>query len=257
MTRHSPRKLLLFTLSCFLFFSTFASAQQNLFNVPSGVITLKGELFFQEQFNLNGLAGTSNSTFAVGLGDGWEAGFNLLNYYMYDKTKKLPSDPDAPKAPGNPDLMANVQKGFRVTDFWNMGIGTQAGFNPARNLSDIKFQNFSWWVNSFEFPDHEAFGRWYAGACYSNRNYSGDGGRLGLLVGTEIPIIANKLSFQADGIMGNNDLSVMVLGAVYTFDNKWQLSIGAQLPTPSSGNSHGVVIEFTYPGFSLKKHHDH
>lgn len=250
MTRY---KSLLFTITCFLLFSTVASAQQNLFNVPSGVITLKGEVFFQQQFNLNSLAGTSNTTFAFGLGDGWEAGFNLLNYYMYDKTKKLPSDPDAPRAPGNPDLMANLQKGFRVTDFWRMGIGTQVGINPARNRNDMYFQNFSWWVNSFEFPDHEALGKWYAGLCYSNHNYSGDGNTFGLLVGVEIPIIENKLSFQADGIMGHNDLSVMVLGGVYTFDNRWQLSIGAQIPTPSSGNSHGVVIEFTYPGFSLKK----
>ena len=253
MTHYFSGKLRLFAVSCFLLVSTRASAQQNLFNVPSGVITLKGELFFQEQFNINSLAGTSNSTFAVGLGDGWEAGLNLLNYYMYDKTSKLPSDPDAPKAPGNPDLMANVQKGFRVADFWSMGIGTQAGFNPARNMSDVNFQNFSWWINSFEFPSYKAFGKWYAGTCYSNRKYSGDGGRVGLLVGTEIPIIENKLSFQADGILGNNDLSVMVIGGVYTFDNRWQLSIGAQIPTPSSGNSHGIVIEFTYPGFPLKK----
>ena len=55
--------------------------------------------FCQEQFNINSLAGTSNSTFAVGLGGGWEAGFNLVNYYTYDKTKKLASDPDATKAP--------------------------------------------------------------------------------------------------------------------------------------------------------------
>ncbi|MCX6851297.1 MAG: hypothetical protein NTY98_20525 [Verrucomicrobia bacterium] len=254
MTRYFSCQALFFAVfCCFLFPSTRASAQQNLFNVPSGAITPQGDLFFQEQFNINNLAGTSNSTVAFGLGNGWEAGFNLLNYYMYDKTKKLPSDPDKPKAPGNPDLMANLQKGLQVNDFWNTCIGLQAGFNPAKTRHNSYFQNFSWWINSFEVSNHEAFGKWYAGAYYANHNYAGDGNRLGLLLGVEIPIIKDKLAFQADGIMGHNDLSVMVIGGVYTFDNKWMLSLGAQIPTPSSGNSHGVVIEFTYPGFPLER----
>lgn len=252
MTRSFVSKLFLVSIALLVFAST-AVAQQNLFNVPSGIITPKGEMFFQQQFNINSLSGTSNSTFAFGLGDGWEAGLNLLNYYMYDKTKKTAADPDAPKAPGNPDLMLNVQKGFTVTDFWKTGIGTQAGLNPSMYHSDTHFQNYSWWINSFELEHHKEFGKWYAGLCYSNQAFSGQGHRLATLVGVEIPIIENRLSFQCDGVLGNNDLCVMVLGGVYTFKNHWQLSLGAQVPSPASGNTHGVVIEFTYPGFPLKR----
>lgn len=58
------------------------SAQQNLFNVPSGVVTPEGVVFFQQQFNLGRVAGTSNTSTAIGLGNGWEVGLNLLDVYM-------------------------------------------------------------------------------------------------------------------------------------------------------------------------------
>ena len=64
-------KFLVFTISTLILFSSNASAQQNLFNVPSGIITPEGELFFQQQFNLGKLSGTSNTSTAIGLGNGW------------------------------------------------------------------------------------------------------------------------------------------------------------------------------------------
>jgi len=50
---------------CLALSTQHATAQQNLFNVPSGKVTDLGELFFQEQFNFSGSVGTSNSTFDV------------------------------------------------------------------------------------------------------------------------------------------------------------------------------------------------
>lgn len=229
------------------------SAQQNLFNVPSGIITQRGALFFQQQFNIGKLTGTSNTSMAVGLGDGWEAGFNLLDLYMYDHSTAQHESLPTASVQGNPDLMMNVQKGFQVTDFWRTGFGTQAGFNPARTQANIQFQNFSWWVNSFEIRGHEEFGKWYLGADYANHAYAGGGNRVGGMIGCEVPIVKEKLSFQADALLGNNDLSVAVIGGVYTFENHWQLSLGAQVPIAGSGNTQGLVIEFTYPGLNLFK----
>ena len=53
-------------------------------------------------------------------------------------------------------------------------------------------------------------------------------------------------------VSGNNDLSVIVIGGVYTFKSGWQLSLGTQMPTPRSNNEFGLVMEFTYPGFKFK-----
>ncbi len=246
-------KFLVFTISTLILFSSNASAQQNLFNVPSGIITPEGELFFQQQFNLGKLSGTSNTSTAIGLGNGWEAGLNLLDLYMYDHSAAKNASLPTTSVQGNPDLMANVQKGFELTNFWKTAVGTQVGFNPTKNHHNIQFQNFSWWINAFECPGHKEFGKWYLGAYYANHAYAGGGNRIGAMIGGEIPIVEDKLSFQFDALLGTNDLSVAVLGAVYTFDSRWQLSLGLQVPSPGSANERGVVIEFTYPGLPLRK----
>lgn len=48
------------------------------------------------------------------------------------------------------------------------------------------------------------------------------------MIGGEVHIVKNKLSFQFDALIGDNDLSVAVIGGVYTFANRWQLSLGSR-----------------------------
>lgn len=229
------------------FTPSWASAQQNLFNVPNGQITNLGEVFFQQQFNFTPKAGSSNTTFDFGLGHGWEIGFNLLDLNIYDSA---PAPAPFARTQENPDLMLNFQKGFEIVDdFWSLGVGGQFGINPARQTRDVRFENFTWLINSIEIP--EIRGKAYVGAYYANVAYGGPGDRFGALLGLEIEAIKERLSFQADCITGNREISVIVVGGVVTFPNKWQLSIGSQLPTPRSHNPYGVVIELTQPGFRL------
>lgn len=224
-----------------------AHAQQNLFNVPSGQITERGNLFFQQQFNFSRPVGSSNTTFDFGLGRGWEVGFNALDFNFYENIR-----PPAPGAPRqvNPDLLVNAQKGFElIDDVWSVGVGTQAGLNPARRSREVRFQNFTWVINAFELPEDRA--KVYVGAYYANVAYAGPGDRCGVLVGVEVPVVKDRFSFQADLITGRRDISVAVVGGVFTFPNGWQLSAGAQIPLPRSGNPYGAVIEFTIPGYPL------
>jgi hypothetical protein len=232
-----------------LAFAGTAQAQQNLFNVPNGQITRYGEVFFQQQFNWTKPLGTSNTTLDFGLGRGWEVGLNFLDANLYDRTDGGLFD--NPKQV-NPDLLFNVQKGFEISEFWSIGVGGQFGFNPNPRKNDIRFLNFSWVVNSFEIPEHEEFGKFYLGGYYANGAYRGPGDSGGFLLGYELPIVPEKFSLQADWIGGNNDLSVIVLGGVYTFKSGWQVSLGAQIPTPRSNNEFGVVLELTYPGYKLR-----
>jgi hypothetical protein len=224
-----------------------AAAQQNLFNVPNGKITNLGEMFFQQQFNFSRQVGSSNSTFDFGLGRDFEAGFNILDVNMYENL-------DAPTGPAqvNPDLLFNMQKGFELVDeVWHLGIGTQMGINPARRSKQVRYQALAWAINEFTMPDEGA--SFYAGGYYANTAYGGPGNRFGGLFGIEVPIIKDRLHFQADWITGNRDISQIVVGGVIMFENQWQLSIGGMLPAPRSHNPYGVVIEFTRPGISLAK----
>ncbi len=67
------------------------------------------------------------------------------------------------------------------------------------------------------------------------------------MVGLEYPFWREDLSFVADFISGTNSASVAVIGAQWTISEKkgWQISLGAQLPSPSSGNDYGAVFELT------------
>ncbi len=226
------------------------SAQQNLFNVPSGNITGKGDLFFQQQFNFSRASGSSNTTVDLGLGSGWEVGANFLDVLLYERG---PDRPQPGPVQANPDFLVNAQKGFEITDYWSTGVGGQFGFNPATSRRDVRFLNFSWAINSFQVPDREEYGKWYIGAYYGNGAYRGAGSSTGFMLGAEVPIIPEKLSFQFDWLGGTNDISVAVVGGVYTFQSGWQLSLGAQLPSPRSGNPYGVVLELTYPALHLSR----
>ncbi len=221
-------------------------AQQNLFNVPSGQITKSGDVFFQEQFNFTRPVGSSNTTIDVGLGQGWEVGFNALDLNFYEKNKA----PSFGQQQVNPDVIFNAQKGFELIDeVWSLGIGSQMGFNPAGRNRDIRYLNFTWVINELTLPDDKA--KIYAGGYYSNIAYAGPGKRFGFMAGTEIPIVKDKFHFQADIITGTRDISVAVIGGVFFLPKKWQISIGAQVPLPGSGNPYGAVVEITQPGYAL------
>jgi hypothetical protein len=247
--RLSPERLgvALLVFAAFAANTPQANAQQNLFNVPNGKITDLGEMFFQQQFNLSRPVGSSNSTFDFGLGKDFELGFNILDVNMYDRLEKSTGPSQV-----NPDLLLNGQKGFGLVDeVWHLGIGTQMGINPARRSREVRYQAAAWAINEFKLPDER--GSLYAGGYYANVAYGGPGDRFGGLFGMEIPIIKDKLHFQADWITGNRDISTVVVGAVIMFPNEWQLSLGAQLPTPRSHNPYGLVLELTRPGIQLFK----
>lgn len=223
-----------------------AQAQQNLFNVPSGKITKSGDLFFQQQFNITRPAGSSNTTFDFGLGNGFEAGFNVLDVVLYDRGSPSPVG----RSQVNPDLLFNAQKGFELVDeVWNLGVGLQAGINPAPRSRDVRFQNFTWVINGFELPDER--GSVYVGAYYANVAYGGPGDRFGLMLGTEIPVIKDVFHFQADYLSGARDIGVGVVGGVFFLPGDWQLSVGAQFPAFRSHNPYGVVLELTLPSYPL------
>jgi hypothetical protein len=65
------------------------------------------------------------------------------------------------------------------------------------------------------------------------------------MAGVEYPLIANKLHLMGDFISGNSDISVAVIGAVLFLPHQWQLSLGAQVPAPTSNNDYGLVFEIT------------
>jgi hypothetical protein len=215
-----------------------AFSQQSLFNAPSIEPTKKHKFFFQEQVNLLPKEGVANTTLDYGLGDGCSVGMSMFNLKAYaSETNHL-----------DPDVLANVEKSIHLTPNWNLGFGTQSGFNSGNNPQGIsQFKSFSYLQNMFVLP--KDLGKFYLGYYHANAGYSGDQSTDGAMVGVEVPIVKNKLSFMGDYISGTSPISVGVVGLVYTTDSKVQISVGAQIPSPGSDNDYGAVLEFTVPSF--------
>ncbi|MGZ3770938.1 MAG: hypothetical protein ACXVCP_15020 [Bdellovibrio sp.] len=225
----------LFTL--FLMVSpTTAHSQQSLFNAPSIEATEKHKFFFQEQVNLLPQEGVFNTTLDYGLGDGWSVGMSLFNIRAYTpETNYI-----------DPDALANIEKSIKINEHWKIGFGTQSGYNLGHNPDRYaQFKSFSYFQNMFVLPKN--LGKFYAGYYHANAGFTGDTSTDGAMFGVEVPIVKDKLTFMADYLSGTSPISVAVIGLVWQTKSQWQLSLGAQVPSPGSGNDFGVVLEFTKP----------
>ena len=212
--------------------ATPVRAQQNLFNVPSVEITSKDKFFYQQQFNFGLSAGNSNTTLDYGLGNNFEIGINLFNTDLYTPNGQYQ----------NPHLLINFQKAFDISDHYKVSFGTQSGFTPPIYRTKIEFPSFSYINNAF---DLDKWGKFYLGGYYANQGYAGPGSSLGLMAGIDFPIMKGKAHLMGDWITGNNDIGVAVVGAVFFIPKNWQVSFGAQLPSPESNNDYGMVFEIT------------
>lgn len=217
-----------------------ASAQQNLFNVPSAEITPSEKVFFQQQFNATRSI-QSNSTICYGLGNGFETGLNVFDLGI------LP-DPKAQPGSNTPQFLANLQKGFELNETFNFGLGTQLGQSVPALRSDVRLVNFTYFTCVAELPDERA--KLYAGPYFANGTYRGQHGNpFGFMLGYDVPVVKDRFNLMGDFISGKSAISVAVIGGVLQVNEHFQLSIGAQLPSPHSHNSYGGVLELTYvPG---------
>ena len=215
-------------------------AQQNLFNVPSTTLTPPENIFFQEQLNFTD-TGQSNTTFDYGLGGGWEIGMNVLNASFYGDF-----GPTGGVGGNNESVLLNLQRVFNYEETLFLEVGVQAGASVVESQRTTEFSSFSWVTGRYHATSGLP-GEYVIGIYDGTQTYLGPNHAVGLMIGTEIPLIPNRLSFVADYISGQTDVSVAVIGFQYTMDPKqgWMISMGAQIPSPGSGNPYGVVVEFT------------
>ena len=196
--------------------------QQNLFNVQVPDTAEPFKLFFQQQLNVAATArlGTSSTTIDYGLPYNLEVGLNIFNVQIYPGG----NPPEAGRCrPGI--LLVNGQKVFDVAERFKVGVGMQAGVSSTNATGATDFLHYNWLTTMYQ-PGNGEYGKFYLGGYFGNKNYLGNGNRVGFLIGAEIPIIRDRLSFQGDYISGTNNSSVAVVGFVANVYRDWQFSLG-------------------------------
>lgn len=221
-----------------LLFSTSALAQQSLFNVPSTQETVPGRLFGQVQVTGTRGFGEVNTTLELGILRWLEIGMNLFHMPLY---VVIPLEHDEPASPLTA-FNANVY--FEPTRFMAIELGIQAGVGLIPSTTNLTPVFYGWATTRFEAPGR--FGSYVLGGYVGNQAALGKGPPAGGLLGFEIPIVEHFLHAQGDWVIGLNDTSVIVLGAVLFIGKSFQVSLGAQLPSPFSGNLFGGVLELTF-----------
>ncbi|MDP1828860.1 MAG: hypothetical protein Q8L48_36705 [Archangium sp.] len=216
-----------------------ALAQQSLFNVPSTQETVPGRLFGQVQVGATPEGGEVNTTLELGLFKWLELGVNLFHMPLYRT-----ADPHHSAVASSATLLnANVY--FAPTPWLAVEVGGQGGVGFVPTSTTLLEPVFYGWATvRFEAPGR--FGSWVVGGYAGTRGALGDGPPAGGLFGFELPLWEHHLHAQGDWVIGLNDVSVVVLGAVVFIGKNFQLSAGAQLPSPGSGNAFGGVLELTY-----------
>lgn len=213
-------------------------AQQSLFNVPSTQETLPGRLFGQVQLTGTAHGGEVNTTLELGLLKWLEVGFNLFRMPLY-RLAELDEG-----APAQAATMLNANVYLSPVEWFAIEFGAQGGVGLRPVQGTLEPVVFGWATTRFEAPGR--FGSYVVGAYAGNRGALGHGPPVGGLLGLEIPLFEHRLNALADWVVGLNDLSVAVVGFVVFIGRSFQLSAGAQLPSPGTRNAFGAVLELTY-----------
>ncbi len=215
-----------------------AFAQQSLFNVPSTQETVPGRLFGQVQVGATGQGGEVNTTLELGLFKWLELGMNLFHMPLYNVGQLNAASPASSSTTFNANLY------FSPADWFAVEVGTQAGVGFVPNTNVLEPVIYGWATARFEAPGR--FGSYVFGAYSGTRGALGFGPPAGALFGFELPLVEHYLHAQGDWVIGLNAVSVAVVGVVVFIGKNFQLSAGAQLPSPYSGNDFGGVFELTY-----------
>lgn len=238
------RRLFLFSVA--LLACVCASAQQNLFNIPSGDITQKKKLFYQHQLNVYRNKLESKAHLVYGLGKGWDAGINLVGkgFYFTPRWRGLYNDNPA-KGAVYPILMATGQKQFVVSKHININAGVQAGYNLSNRLENKVLNHFFYGIGSYHFGKGS---RGVAGVYHGNRMFLGEGNTAGVLAGYEIKL-SKRWYLMGDWVSGRNDGAVAVIGGMFNASKRVQLCAGWLLPNPGTPRPQGIVLEVNLLGW--------
>lgn len=233
-------------IGAFMLISLTAIGQQNFFNVPSSDITPHNKVFFQQQLNFIPNGVQSGSTFCYGLGHNTEIGFNVLGV-NYDYQQKFVANHT--EQPYNPFFTLNAQKSFQLQEDFKIGLGAQAGFTQVG-------QGGTYLYGNGVYVNEHTHTKWVSGLYYTSDNYFGPESRnfmeegalksLGIQLGVEQNIWAERLLFQADFISGKHSLGEVVIGGAYYVSKHWVLSAGIQIPTFHSQSQPASVFELTF-----------
>jgi hypothetical protein len=218
-------------------------AQPTLWDVQSADTVEPGKYFFQVQSNVTEEQIVNGAVITRGFDEGIEVGLTIhqLTHEFGRNASFMEASPANPEETA--DVLLNVQKIFRISNWYSVGIGSRSGVNIPRVTSLLKYAGFTFLNNRVSIPGSEH--QFALGAYYANEQYAGDGNNFGLMAGMQLEVIKEKMAFVTDFISGSNALAVINSGFNFSFGEHLQLGVALQLPVPGSNNDTSGIFQLT------------
>ena len=228
---------LLFLLS----FTTYA--QKNAIAVPLAEVVDKKKVLIQPSVTFNeDLVGLGN-ILTFGFDNNFQGGITLADVTL-DFGPEDQFFPVEKVQPGvNPEVLVNLQKGFKLNKNTWLAIGTYTGANIA--TEGTNFSMFSY-INA----QTDIFGKntVVAGVYHGEETYLvTDEKKFGFMLAVDVPV-TKKWTLIGDYISGDNARSYFHTGFEVKLAQEWSIFGGAGFPAPDSGNKTVGVIQLSYLG---------
>lgn len=231
----------IFSLIFFSIISFYGFGQNNLVTVPIAEVVQKKKIYVQPGVLVNRNIVQLGNILTYGLGGNFQGGITLIDLTMNYGPEETFFPIESIQPGMNPDVLLNLQKGFKLNKNTWIGIGSQSGFNIADN--GTSFSTFNYLNAQTKILGDNLI---LLGVYHGNgARLATEENKIGLLAGLDVPL-TKKLSFLADYMSGNHARSYINTGLGLKLTDKWSIYGGAVLPAPNSGNKTAGTIQFRY-----------
>ena len=176
-----------------------------------------------------------------GLGGNFQAGLTLTDV-TFNFGPEETFFPIEKVQPGmNPDLLINLQKGFKINNKTWIGLGTLTGANIAEEGTNLSMFNY---LNA----QTEVFGKniIVLGAYHGEATrLVTEEGKFGIMAGFQVPV-SQKWTLLGDYISGDHARSYINTGFSFKINSAWNIFSGVAMPAPESGNKYSGILQLSY-----------
>lgn len=223
------------------FISCSAFAQKNLIAVPMADIVAEKKVLIQPSIAANEDLMQLGNILTFGFGNNFQGGINVtdVTFNFGPQDEFFPIEKVQPGV--NPEVLLNLQKGFKVNSKTWLAIGTLTGANIATEGTNFSMFNY---LNG----QTEIFGKnkVLLGVYHGEETYLvTDEAKFGIIAGLVIPL-TQKWSLLGDYISGDNARSYIHSGIKYKLSSAWAITGAAGFPAPDSGNKTTGIIQIVY-----------
>jgi hypothetical protein len=210
---------------CIWFHALCSLAQKDVFTVPTSEIVKQGKLFFQGAGNLSDRVNI-DAVFTYGFENNFEGGISIMNSNFNFSSPFYQISPEEPGE--NTFFLINAQKGLLMREHFKFTGGLRTGTHLAETGSRMRIVNFNYLNSQIIIPDTEI--KFLLNLFYSNRIYAGDISTGGFMVATVVPLLKDKINFQAEYVSGPVQFSATTAGFAFQLRNNIEIEAGIFLP---------------------------